>query len=125
MIHLYDLNMIEMIVNNRIRRNLILNEKRNVPMKKAQELGAKALFGEKYGDLVRVIQFGDSIELCGGIHVSSTGKIGLFKITSESSTAAGIRRIEAITYETADKYVNEKLEIVSNLNTLLKLPENY
>jgi alanyl-tRNA synthetase len=118
------LNMIEMIVNNRIRRNLILNEKRNVPMKKAQELGAKALFGEKYGDLVRVIQFGDSIELCGGIHVSSTGKIGLFKITSESSTAAGIRRIEAITYETADKYVNEKLEIVSNLNTLLKLPEN-
>ena len=115
---------IETRVNAEIRKDIYLNELRNTPMKKAQELGAKALFGEKYGDLVRVIQFGDSIELCGGIHVSSTGKLGSFKITSESSTAAGIRRIEAITSETADKFVNEKLKVVDELNILLKSPKD-
>ena len=115
---------IEARVNTEIRKDIHLNELRNTPMKKAQELGAKALFGEKYGDLVRVIQFGDSIELCGGIHVTSTGKIGLFKIISESSIAAGIRRIEAITAETADKFVNDKLQLVDELTTLLKAPKN-
>jgi alanyl-tRNA synthetase len=115
---------IEARVNTEIRKDIHLNEMRNTPMKKAQELGAKALFGEKYGDLVRVIQFGDSIELCGGIHVTSTGKIGLFKLISESSTAAGIRRIEAITSEAADKFVNEKLQLVDELNALLKAPKN-
>ena len=115
---------IETRVNTEIRKDIHLNELRNTPMKKAQELGAKALFGEKYGDLVRVIQFGDSIELCGGIHVESTGKIGSFKLISESSTAAGIRRIEAITSEAADKFVNDKLSLVSELNQILKLPKD-
>lgn len=115
---------IETRVNTEIRKDIHLNELRNTPMKKAQELGAKALFGEKYGDLVRVIQFGDSIELCGGIHVESTGKIGSFKLISESSTAAGIRRIEAITSEAADKFVNDKLSLVLELNQILKLPKD-
>ena len=115
---------IEARVNIEIRKDIHLNELRNTPMKKAQELGAKALFGEKYGDLVRVIQFGDSIELCGGIHVESTGKIGLFKIISESSIASGIRRIEAITSEAADNFVNDKLELVSKLNQILKSPKD-
>lgn len=115
---------IEARVNAEIRKDIHLNELRNTPMKKAQELGAKALFGEKYGDLVRVIQFGESIELCGGIHVESTGRIGLFKIISESSTAAGIRRIEAITSEAADKFVNDKLNLVSELNQILKAPKD-
>ena len=115
---------IETRVNAEIRKDIHLNEMRNTPMKKAQELGAKALFGEKYGDLVRVIQFGDSIELCGGIHATSTGKIGLFKLVSESSTASGIRRIEAITSEAADKYVNDKLKVVEELNALLKAPKD-
>ena len=115
---------IEARVNAEIRKDIHLKELRNTPMKKAQELGAKALFGEKYGDLVRVIQFGDSIELCGGIHVESTGKIGLFKLISESSTAAGIRRIEAITSEAADKFVNDKLTLVTELNTILKSPKD-
>jgi alanyl-tRNA synthetase len=115
---------IETRVNTEIRKDIHLNELRNTPMKKAQELGAKALFGEKYGDLVRLIQFGDSIELCGGIHVESTGKIGSFKLISESSTAAGIRRIEAITSEAADKFVNDKLSLVSELNQILKSPKD-
>ncbi|MFT6001530.1 MAG: alanyl-tRNA synthetase [Flavobacteriales bacterium] len=115
---------IETRVNTEIRKDIHLNELRNTPMKKAQELGAKALFGEKYGDLVRLIQFGDSIELCGGIHVESTGKIGSFKLISESSTAAGIRRIEAITSEAADKFVNDKLSLVLELNQILKLPKD-
>ncbi|MGB1039779.1 MAG: alanine--tRNA ligase-related protein, partial [Flavobacteriales bacterium] len=119
-----ELTEIEARVNAEIRKDIHLNEMRNTPMKKAQELGAKALFGEKYGDLVRVIQFGDSIELCGGIHVTSTGRIGLFKITSESSIASGIRRIEAITAKAADRFVNDKIELVHDLTVLLKAPKD-
>ncbi len=119
-----ELGEIEARVNAEIRKDIHLNEMRNTPMKKAQELGAKALFGEKYGDLVRVIQFGDSIELCGGIHATSTGKIGLFKVISESSIASGIRRIEAITSEAADKFVNDKIELVHELNVMLKAPKD-
>ncbi|MCF8444931.1 MAG: alanine--tRNA ligase, partial [Crocinitomicaceae bacterium] len=92
-----EMEQIEGLVTKAIHENIELDERRAVPIDEAKSLGAMALFGEKYGDNVRVIKFGDSVELCGGIHISNTSKIGLFKITSESAVAAGVRRIEAIT----------------------------
>ena len=119
-----ELREVEQRVNKIIRSNTPLNEHRAIPMKKAEEMGAMALFGEKYGDLVRVIKFGDSIELCGGTHVQNTGEIGLFKITSESAVAAGIRRIEAITNITAEKLINEQLNTLNTIKALFKNPKD-
>lgn len=119
-----ELKEVENRVNQAIRANIALNELRETTMETAQEMGAMALFGEKYGDSVRVIQFGDSVELCGGTHVSSTGSIGLFTITSESAVAAGIRRIEAITNETAENYFRSKATLVDEVAQMLKNPKD-
>ncbi len=117
-------NQIETRVNELIRLNNHREEFRNIPMSEAIEQGALALFGEKYGDTVRMIRFGDSAELCGGIHVESTGSIGLFKILTESAVASGIRRIEALTGEKALKYVEGELSAYSALKHELKHPKD-
>jgi alanyl-tRNA synthetase len=119
-----ELAAIEAMVTLVIHSNIPLEERRAVPIEEAKKLGAMALFGEKYGDAVRVIKFGDSVELCGGIHVPATGKIGLFKITSEAAVAAGIRRIEAITGPSAEQYFKEKAATLDQLSALLKNPQN-
>lgn len=111
---------IEARVNQKIRENFHRDEHREIPLAEAKKQGAISLFGEKYGDVVRTIRFGSSIELCGGIHVEATGNIGLFKIISESAIAAGIRRIEAITGPAAEKFVNEQIETLRNIKHLLK-----
>ena len=112
-----ELRQVERIVNRRIREDIPLQDHRDVPMEEAKKLGAIALFGEKYGDKVRVVQFGKSVEFCGGCHVKSTGKIGLFRIVSESSVAAGVRRIEAITGEAAEESVYAQQDILVQLKS--------
>jgi alanyl-tRNA synthetase len=119
-----EMEQIESIVTNSIHENITLDERRAVPIDEAKAMGAMALFGEKYGENVRVIKFGDSVELCGGIHVSNTAKIGLFKITSESAVAAGVRRIEAITGSTAEMFFKEKASKLDAINSLLKNPKD-
>ena len=114
----------ENIVNNKIRENIALDEKRAIPLKEAKAMGATALFGEKYGDIVRVIKFGESIELCGGTHVGATGEIGMIKIISEGAIASGIRRIEAISGETTENYLNNNLDILNELNSKFKGSKN-
>ncbi|WP_461147716.1 alanine--tRNA ligase [Spirosoma pulveris] len=117
---------VERIVNEKIREDIRLDEKRNVPIAQAKELGATALFGEKYGDFVRVITFdpGYSVELCGGTHVPATGHIGLFKFTGEGSVSTGIRRVEAKTSAGAEAMINEQMAVVSELKELLKAPKD-
>jgi alanyl-tRNA synthetase len=119
-----ELKQIEELVNANIRESISLNEHRNIPIEEAKAMGAMALFGEKYGDSVRAIQFGESIELCGGTHVSTTSAIGLFKITSEAAVAAGIRRIEAITSTTAEEFYRSQVETLNEIKEVLKNPKN-
>jgi alanyl-tRNA synthetase len=113
-----ELREVERIVNERIREDLPLEEFRDTPIEEAKKLGAIALFGEKYGDKVRVIKFGDSIEFCGGIHTKSTGRIGMFKIISESSVAAGVRRIEAMTGRNCEEAIYMLEDTIKELRTM-------
>jgi len=115
-----ELALVEEKVNTKIKENILLEEHRSMPIAEAMERGALALFGEKYGDSVRMIQFGTSRELCGGTHVKSTGEIGHFKIISESSTAAGIRRIEAISGDQSAEYFKNLETQLAELSRVLK-----
>ncbi|EAZ83190.2 alanine--tRNA ligase [Algoriphagus machipongonensis] len=121
-----EITKVEEIVNTKIRENIPLVEKRNVPIEEAKSMGATALFGEKYGDFVRVITFDPdfSVELCGGTHVPYTSQIGLFKITSEGSSASGVRRIEAITAKAAEDYLRGQENLVKEIQELLKHPKD-
>ncbi len=109
---------VEHLVNERIRENLPLQEYRDTPIEEAKKLGAVALFGEKYGDKVRVVQFGSSIEFCGGCHAQSTGCIGMVRIISESSIAAGVRRIEAITGKAVEDLFDKQQDLLVGLRSL-------
>jgi alanyl-tRNA synthetase len=115
-----EISKVEQLVNEKVRANISLDERRQVPIEEAKKLGAMMLFGEKYGESVRVITFDESYsrELCGGTHVKATGQIGLFKITSESAVAAGVRRIEAITAAAAAQYVDQLEDTVKGLEKL-------
>ena len=113
-----DLRKVEQLVNERIRENFPREEFRNVPIAEAQAMGAMALFGEKYGEEVRVLKYGTSIELCGGTHVPATGRIGFFRIISESSVAAGVRRIEAVTGAGAEKMLYQVEDLLKEVKEL-------
>lgn len=114
-----EIRQVEHLANSRVRQAIPRDEHRNVPIAKAMEMGAMALFGEKYGDEVRVIRYGDSVELCGGTHVDNTGNIGMIKIITESSIAAGIRRIEAVTGERAEDLFDRNADLLREIGTAL------
>ncbi|MBQ6759959.1 MAG: alanine--tRNA ligase [Prevotella sp.] len=115
---------VEHIVNARIRENLPLEEFRDTPIEEAKQLGAIALFGEKYGDKVRVVKFGSSVEFCGGCHAKATGQIGMVRITSESSVAAGVRRIEAVTGAAVEKLMDMAQDLQTDLRALFNNAPN-
>lgn len=119
-----EIDTIESLVNERIRANFDLEEFRQIPIEEAKNMGAMALFGEKYGDTVRAIKFGESIELCGGIHAPATGKIGVFTIVSEGAVAAGIRRIEAYTGAKAQDFYRSKVDLLHEIQLELKNPKD-
>ena len=119
-----ELQQVEDFVNARIQEQLPLIERRSIPIQQALDEGAMALFGEKYGDNVRAIKFGDSMELCGGIHVNNTADIWSFKIVSEGAVAAGIRRIEAITGDGVRQFFASQEELLSEIKTALKNPQD-
>ena len=114
-----ELRKVEHLANAKVRQAIALDERRCVPIDEARAMGAMALFGEKYGDEVRVIRYGSSVELCGGTHVANTGNIGMIKIISESSIAAGIRRIEAITGETVENAIDQMGDTLKEMGTML------
>ena len=118
-----ELREVERMVNKLIRQNHPLEENREATMEEANAMGAIALFGEKYGDKVRVVKFGDSVELCGGTHTSATGTLGVFKIMSESAISAGVRRIEAVTAERAEEMLYAVEDQISNLAELVNNPK--
>ena len=113
---------VERLVNRDIRANYPLQERRDCPIEEARTLGAMMLFGEKYGERVRVVKYGDSVELCGGTHVSATGNIGFFKILGESAISAGVRRIEAVTGAFAEKYVYQLESLLKSVQNALNNP---
>ena len=119
-----ELRQVEILANRKVREAIPLDERRNVPIAEAKAMGAMALFGEKYGEEVRVIRFGSSVELCGGTHVANTGNIGMIKIVSESSIAAGIRRIEAITGARVEETINSLQDSLKEIAALFNNAPN-
>ena len=119
-----ELSKVEKLANKKVRQAIARDERRNVPIAEAQAMGAMALFGEKYGEEVRVIKYGDSVELCGGTHVDNTGNIGMIKIISESSIAAGIRRIEAITGANVEKAIDETANTLKEIGAMFNNAPN-
>ena len=119
-----ELRKAEQIANAMVRQNIALQEHRDVPIEDARNMGAMALFGEKYGDTVRVIQYGPSLELCGGTHVKATGEIGFIRILSEASVSAGVRRIEAVSGAKAEEFMNMQQDMLRDLKSLFNNAPN-
>ena len=120
-----EIRSVERMVNEEIRKNTLLEDYRCIPLEEANKMGAMALFGEKYGDTVRVVKFGESVEFCGGTHVRATGNIGVFRIVSESAIAAGVRRIEAITGKYVEDWMYVVQDIMNNVSQLLNNQKDF